>query len=189
MNERVAIIYATSEGHTADIADRVASRLRAAGHEVSLFEAGFPPATLDGFAAVLVAGSVHAGRHDRALVRFASDHRDELAGRTTAFISVSLSAASDDTAAQDQARRYVDDFIASTGWQPSLVSFAGGMLAYTQYGFIKRQLVRQVARAQHLETDTSRDWDHTDWPAIERFIAEFECRLSKPCDQSSKATA
>ena len=44
-----------------------------------------------------------------------------------------------------------------------------GKLAYTQYGFVKRWFMRRIAEREGGPTDTSRDHDLTDWPAVREF--------------------
>jgi menaquinone-dependent protoporphyrinogen IX oxidase len=48
---------------------------------------------LDSFSFALVAASVHAGAHEREVIRFIKKHRDQLERMRTAFISVTLSEA------------------------------------------------------------------------------------------------
>ena len=95
---RILIVYGTTEGHTRDLAGFMAARLAAGGHEVAVRDAaredGFGDSA--GFDAVLVAASLHAGRYQREVVRFARAHRAALNGMPSAFVSVSLSAAGHD---------------------------------------------------------------------------------------------
>ncbi len=188
MPSRVAIIYATSEGHTLEVAGRIGDQLREQSFGVCTFEAGSPPPSLDGYDGVIIAGSVHVGKHDRVLVRYVEDHRDELDAKPNAFVSISMAAATPDTVHTDAAMKCVDTFIEQTGWHPDQVSLTGGMLAYTRYGFIKRKLMRHIAKTDNLETDTSRDWDHTDWAAVAAFTSAFIERLGNE-NQVSSATA
>lgn len=187
MPHRVAIIYATSEGHTLEVAGRIGDQLRAGGYGVCTFEAGSPPPSLEDFDGVIVAGSVHVGKHDRKLIQYVEEHRDKLDAKPNAFVSISMAAATHDATHSEQAMKLVDKFIEQTGWHPDQVSLTGGMLAYTRYGFIKRKLIRHIAKTDNLETDTSRDWDHTDWAAVSAFTADFIERLGND-NQVSSAT-
>lgn len=163
---RVLILYATVEGQTARIAGCVAERLRAAGHGVELRDAagGADPAAHD---AVIVGASVHYGHHPGWLRKALAHSRAALAGRRTAFFSVSLSVNPD----------YARDFLRRVGWQPDLVATFTGALKYRQYAWWKRQLVQVFARMGGHDTDTSRDHEYTDWTSVAHFADAFAGRL------------
>lgn len=54
------------------------------------------------------------------------------------------------------------------GWNPSIVATIAGRLAYTQYGFLKRWIMRAIASREGGATDTTRDHEYTDWTTVER---------------------
>jgi len=92
----VAVLYATREGQTRRIAEHVAATLRAQGllaevQDVKHMPPGF---ALGAHSAAIVAASVHMGRHEREMVAFVKEHREELEALPTAFLSVSLTEAS-----------------------------------------------------------------------------------------------
>lgn len=49
----------------------------------------------------------------------------------------------------------------------------GGALLYTHYGFIKRHMMKKIARDKVLDTDTSRDYVYTQWNGVKHFVEEF----------------
>jgi menaquinone-dependent protoporphyrinogen oxidase len=174
-----AIVYATSEGHTRRIADRLALSLKTRGVVPMLFDvrdaADVAPA---GFAAVVLAASAHRGRHQREMVRYARQNRSQLAAIPNAFISVSLSEAGvENPALSEEERRkhsaavrnMVARFVKDTGWRPRRVLPVAGALCYTRYNFLMRWIMQRIARSARGATDTSRDHDYTDWAALDRF--------------------
>lgn len=62
---RVLILYATTEGHTAKITQRIAQRLQALGHTVETHRVDAVPADLDpgAYDGVIVGSSIHYGHH------------------------------------------------------------------------------------------------------------------------------
>ena len=180
----VLVCYGTTEGQTAAVADRIASVLREEGHEVDV--ADLPtdavPPDYDG---VIVGASVHVGKHQQRVQEFVSGHRDELNAIPTGFFSVSLSAASDDPEARDQASSLVDEFLDETEWSPDLTTTVAGALRYSQYGRIKRILMKFIAGRNAGDTDTSRDYEYTDWGAVEAFAREFEQALVRSDEPSA----
>jgi menaquinone-dependent protoporphyrinogen oxidase len=53
-----------------------------------------------------------------------------------------------------------------------------GRLAYTQYGFVKRQLMKWIARKEGGATDASHDWEYTDWDAVDRFADALAAQVT-----------
>jgi menaquinone-dependent protoporphyrinogen oxidase len=175
----VLIVYGTTDGHTAQVADRLARELRAAGHEVTVHDA----AALDladspaGFDAILVGGSVHLGKHQPALEEFVRAHRDELAAKPSALFSVSMAAAAGPSG-RESANRYVAQLTEKTGWQPRQTATLAGALLYTRYGFLKRLFMKWINRRAGHDTDTSRDFVYTDWNAVDELAHQFARRLA-----------
>lgn len=169
---KLLVTYATTEGHTAEVAQRIADVAASLGHEVEQRPIDATPADLDGFDAALVGASVHFGHHQRAAVHFAMEHREWLNRTPSAFFSVSLTAATPDERHDERAHQQVGRFIEETGWEPHIVGIFGDALAYTRYGFVKRHVMRSIARREHRDTDTSHDFDYTDWAAVEHFATD-----------------
>ena len=180
---RVLILYATSEGHTARVAERVATRLRNKGHRVESQRADASATRLDleRYETVIVGASVHYGRHPGYLRALLREHRLELEARPGAFFSVSLSAAT----TPHRARRYVETFLRQVGWQPQHTAAFGGALQYSRYGALKRLVMIAFAALAGHDTDVSRDYEYTDWDAVDRFADRASgCRFD--LDQSSR---
>lgn len=177
------VYYATSEGQTGQIATRIVETLRGRGHEaVAVDAADVPEPALDAYDAVLVGASIHGGRHQESVVEFVREHREALAAVPTAFFQVSMSSASETKAAD--AAAYVDAFLEETGWNPDRIAQFGGALRFSEMGFLKRLVVKQVVKRGDPDLDISGDGEWTDWGAVEDFaddVAAFvEGRLGVP---------
>jgi menaquinone-dependent protoporphyrinogen oxidase len=175
------------EGQSAKIAARAADDARKAGADAEVVEARRirrrRPPSCD---AVIVVASVHRGRHGRAAERFVRAHREWLSGRRTAFLSVSISAASRRRQAQREARAMLGAFLAATGWTPDLAFPVAGALTYSKYGFFSRRLMRKRAAVEGEPTDTSRDYEFTDWPELDRQMARFLQQVAELRDGESR---
>ena len=180
---RVAIFFATREGHTRRIAARIAADLENSGVPVDVYNvrtAG--PLDWSCYSSACVAASVHGGTHEREMIAFVKKHRAELERLSAAFVSVSLSEAGaedehrpDDRRRQSAAdvQRMIDLFVKTTGWRPARTLAAAGALKYTKYNLLIKFVMKRIARAMGGPTDTSRDYDFTNWPAVDRFAAEI----------------
>lgn len=173
---KVLIPYGTSEGQTAKIAEVIADVIHDAGHEADAVDIKSLSDTVPGgYDAVIVGASIHMGKHDKHVVQFVQKNHDALERLPSAFFSVSLAAHGD----PQEAEGYVDQFEDESGWRPGQIALFGGALLYTHYGFIKRRMMKKIARDKpgHLGLDTSRDYVYTEWDAVKRFAEHFAEKL------------
>jgi len=176
---RIAIVYATREGQTKRIVEYLAGVFRAGEVDAEIFEAKKKPAVdLEAYEAVVVAGSVHIGSHERELIEFVKEHRTALERVPTAFISVSLSQAGAEDGKRTVEQRaqaaknvagVVDKFLRKTRWHPRWTQPVAGALLYTRYNFLIRFIMKRISKKEGGSVDTSRDHEYTDWAALERF--------------------
>ena len=172
---KLLIVYGTTEGQTRKIVQVMRDRLTTSGHGVTLVEAIEPPADLDprAFDAVIVSGSVHVGKYQTAVEEFVRTHAASLAVMRSAFVSVSLSAAGHDEDDVRGLEKVVADFAHRTGWTPSVLHHVAGAFRYTEYDFFKRWALKYIAWRKGAPTDTSRDYELTDWEDLARFADGF----------------
>jgi menaquinone-dependent protoporphyrinogen oxidase len=172
----VPVLYATSEGQTRRIAEHIADMLRDSGLDSRCLEVGSREAAeLDWtrVRAAVLGASLHIGRHQRRALAFARRHADALNACPTAFFSVSLSAGSRNPTEVEAAETLARAFVDTVRWHPRRIACFAGRLAYTQYGLLKRFVMRRIARREGAPTDTGRDYEFTDWAAVSRFARDF----------------
>jgi menaquinone-dependent protoporphyrinogen oxidase len=170
----VLIAFGSTEGQTRKIARHIETKLTAEGHAVTVMDCGETSKTpaLSRFGAVIVAGSVHNKRHQDSVNSFAFVERAHLEAMPGAFISVSLSIIAKDGEAE--ARQYVDDFIAETGWTPKATHLAAGAVRYLEYDFFKEFTVKQlVLEGEAVPDKGTGNPEYTDWAALDAFVGSF----------------
>ena len=168
---RALIAFHTEEGQTEKIADRVADVLRASGMIVAL-ESADAETPVQGYDLVVVGDSIHAVHHSKSLRRFLEDHAAALQAVPTALFQVSLTSANLDDEHTATAHGLVQELLDETGFSPDIVAMFAGALVYTQYGWFKRRVMRAISRREGGDTDMSRDYDYTDWSAVEQFARD-----------------
>jgi len=175
---RILVIFGTTEGHTAKVAERLGGQLRLQGHATDVVEAG-DGTTInpDEYDAVIVAASVHAGAYQREVVRWVSAHAAALNRKPTAFASVCLGVLQHDPGVDRDLRAIVEAFFRSTGWRPLATAIVAGALQYTRYNFVKRWVMKRIARKAGGDTDTTRDYEYTDWADLQSFADRFSHQL------------
>lgn len=182
---KILIVYGTGYGQTERVAQRIATVLNVSGHTVNAVKGDRLPKdlSLGDYDAFIVAASVQYGRHQayiRALVR---EHIVRMNTAPSAFVSVCGAMAGSAPDGARVAQEYVDRFLRETGWRPWAVqSFAGG-LPYRRYGVLVRLMMKFISRRTGRPTDTSRDYDFTDWAMVEQFARELSTLLRFPAHE------
>ena len=197
MNQ-VAVLYATREGQTRRIAEQVAAGLRERGLDAIAADIREARARLDlgACSAVVIAASVHGGRHEREMIGVVKSQRAALQSMPNAFLSVTLSEAGAerrDATAEEHARfvadveKMIHRFVTETGWRPEQVVPVAGALRYSQYNFFVRLIMKRIARQAGGSTDTSRDHEYTDWTALDHFVGSFADEVARRANRAGHA--
>jgi menaquinone-dependent protoporphyrinogen oxidase len=176
----IAAVYATTHGHTAKVAARLAETMAAKDVHVEVVAAGEEALPVVKRAdAVVVVGSVHRGSHQPELSEFVAHHRRLLRDMPSAFVSVSLTAAEDDPELRAETRRMIDEFVEDTGWTPDMQAAVAGAFEFSKYNPFERLIMRLIAREHDIDIDPYADMELTDWKALETFARDFVARARR----------
>jgi menaquinone-dependent protoporphyrinogen oxidase len=77
----------------------------------------------------------------------------------------------------------MEKFFVDTGWRPQRVKPIAGALLYSKYNPLVRFVMKRIARKAGTRTDTSRDYEYTDWVSLDRFIDELAEELTASAPQ------
>lgn len=184
---RLLIVYATSEGHTASIANFMADIAETKGLEVELWDSTTltRPLTNKDWDAAIVGGSVHQGTHQMSLRAFVQNNLKLLRQLPSAFFSVSLSAAVKDDIHQEEALSYVTTFLEDVAWQPLATACFAGAIKHGEYDYFKEMVLRLLARQLGGEMVKASDVSYTDWQGVKTFVEDFLQSLPEPLEQAS----
>ena len=173
-NASALVVYASTHGHTAKIAARIAESMRAEGLDVDLRDVVSADDAKPGrYDIVVVGASLHKEHHQKAIVEWVRAWREVLARQPSVFFSVSLSAAEDSDESRAATQRCIDELCTQTDWTPARTEPIAGCLQYREYDLFTRQLMRLLMKRMGHPTDASHDYDYTDWDAVERFGHEI----------------
>jgi len=115
---------------------------------------------------------VRDGEYQTGIQAFARAHHQRLNAMYSAFLSVSLSAASRDPDDIAKLQQCVRDLAVQTGWKADEVHHVAGALRYTQSAFLRQWALKFIAY-QHGAAYTSGDHELTDWVALGRLVDKF----------------
>ena len=66
----------------------------------------------------------------------------------------------------------LQQFLGECGLRPITTRCIPGALKYTHYDYFKRLVMRLIAKEQGRPTDTTRDYEYTNWVDVEAFVDE-----------------
>jgi len=170
---RILVLYGTTDGHTLKVATAIADTLRAQVGDTDVVNAAVNPPRADGYDAVIVAASVHAGGYQSSLLAWVKENAAALNQRPTAFVSVCLAVLQDDPNVQGQVAETIERFVKTTKWKPTLRKAVAGALLYRKYNWIKRWTMKRIVAKAGGDVDTSRNYEYTDWNDLRAFVAKF----------------
>jgi menaquinone-dependent protoporphyrinogen oxidase len=170
---KVLIAYATTEGQTRKIAEKIANQVRELGHVAELVDIDRKPHNIDvdDFDAVIVAASVHQHDHQDAIEVFAAACRAALNAKPTMFLSVSLSAAFDE--GRGEAQECIARFIEQTGWTPGISLPVAGALRNEEYDYFQQQILEHVVLKNRKVDHPGQNHEFTDWKALADAVEAF----------------
>jgi menaquinone-dependent protoporphyrinogen oxidase len=172
---RILIIYGSEEGQTAKITDHITGFYRSRNHEVDTVFGKTAPDDLkiSDYDGVIIGASIHMGHHAKYMIELAKRHNKELNHELSAFFTVCLTAASCEPKDQATVEQYVEDWITDTDWRPDQIGVFAGAVLYSQYGLVKRFIMKRISKQRTGDTDTSHDYEYTDWESVDDFAESF----------------
>ena len=174
---RTLIIFGTTDGQTAKVARAIGEQLRSRGHDTAVVDAAAVTPNPADYDAIVVAASVHAGGYQRPIVHWVLEHSATLNHMPTAFVSVCLGVLQHDRKVDAELKTIVDAFLHSTSWRPIETKVVAGALRYREYNFLKRWVMKRIVKKAGGDTDTSKDYEYTDWNDLRQFADQFSNRV------------
>ncbi len=168
---RILIIYATSHGHTRQVAQTIADRLRALDFRVQMvaLHRGDTLPDLASFDAFVLGSRVHFGKLDSGLRTFVARNRGRLVDKPSYLFSVGMAAVGTHASPDPVIERWCKLLV----WTPRASAAFGGALMYRSYNPFVRLFMQLMSRRGGHPTDTSRDYVFTDWAAVAMFADDI----------------
>jgi menaquinone-dependent protoporphyrinogen oxidase len=165
----VCIIYATTDGHTRKICERLRELLAPAGHQVSLISIEAAGA-LDWSSCdkIVVGASIRYGRHNPLILDFVNAHVQLLDAKPNAFFSVNIVARKPHRN-RPETNPYLQKFLKRSRWRPAELDVFAGRLDYPRYGLLDRLMIQFIMWLSRGPTDARAVVEFTDWQRVAAF--------------------
>lgn len=174
--KRILVVYGTTYGQTFKIAAYIADVIRTTtGWSADLIDVNTAGnIQFENYTAVIAGASVQASGFQKNFRKFIRTNSSPLNRMPGAFFSVCLGILQTrDSTVQEAERKIVSDLFDETNWRPGAWTIFAGALHYTRYGWFTRQIMKMIAKRAGGATDTSKDYEYTNWNDVRRFVSDF----------------
>ena len=170
---RILVLYGTTNGHTANIAEFVARTLRIRGEKVDVIRAGTSDPSPTDYDGVIVAAPVRGGRYQATVTSWVRKHAAALGDKPSGFLSVCLGVLHPDHEVRREVAGTMGKWLQAAGWVPTFARPVAGALLYTKYNWFMRQIMKRMVAKGGGSTDTTRDHVYTNWHELRRLTEQF----------------
>lgn len=168
MNNRIGVIYATIDGQTLKICNRIIKIFKNKNLDIELFSIDNFNEDLNSFNKLIIGSSIRYGLHHEKIIEFINENKHVLDSKKTAFFSVNLVARKPEknTASTNP---YVVKFFSKNDWRPNIVEVFAGMLDYKKYKIFDRIMIQFIMWITKGPTDKNTKIEYTNWSKVEEF--------------------
>lgn len=168
MSKKTALIYATVDGHTLKICERLQEILLQNDQPVEIIHIDQFNGNLSEFNRIVLGASIRYGVHDKKIIELINTRQQELESKKTAFFSVNLVARKPEKSSPET-NPYVVKFFKKISWRPDIAETFAGMLDYPRYSFFDRTMIRLIMWMTKGPTDPKTIKEYTNWEKVDSF--------------------
>ena len=173
MKVKIGILYATVDGQTLKICNKIKEELQNNNNGVELYSIDDFNEKISSFNTLVIASSIRYGVHHKKIIEFINTNKTELDTIKTAFFSVNLVARKPEKNTPDT-NPYVIKFFKTITWKPTIVEVFAGKLDYKKYPFFDRKMIQFIMWMTKGPTNTNADIEYTNWNSVTKFALEVE---------------
>ncbi|WP_426416703.1 menaquinone-dependent protoporphyrinogen IX dehydrogenase [Aestuariirhabdus sp. LZHN29] len=171
--ESIALLYATQDGQTRRIIERIHGCLKEAGVEVRVLElSGVKSWPLKPGELPVVCSPIRYGQHLHQAREFVRRYAPQLRSQPSAMVSVNLTARKASRSGPEN-NPYLKRFLQRNDWQPRYQAVFAGALEYERYPWWDRLLIRMIMRMTGGPLEGGQRYEFTNWPAVDYFAGQL----------------
>jgi len=172
MTLKVGILYATVDGQTLKICNKLKEELESCNNQVELYSIDNFNENIQDFDKLILGSSIRYGLHHKKIIEFINNYKSQLDTIKTAFFSVNLVARKPEknTATTNP---YVVKFFKTINWTPNIVHVFAGKLDYKKYPYFDRIMIQFIMWMTKGPTDSNTEIEYTNWDKVKKFGGEL----------------
>lgn len=165
----ILIIYATTDGHTHKISQRLQQVIEQQNHQVKIVSINDEAdVDLTLFDKIVVGASIRYGKHSPHVYQFIKRNQLILENKPNAFFSVNVVARKAEKC-QPETNPYLKKFLKQIAWKPKQLAVFAGKIDYPKYSFWDRSIIRLIMWITKGPTDPKTVKEFTNWQQVEAF--------------------
>ena len=166
--KKTAIIFSSTDGHTASICEKILDILKHASMvSLSSIEEA-DSLNLENFDFIIIGASIRYGKHKPNLFKFINKNLEVLNKKQTAFFNVNAVARKDEKNTP-KTNPYLIKFLKKVSWKPTLLDVFAGKISYPKYHFFDKHMIRFIMWMSRGPTNPTKVYEFTDWNRVESF--------------------
>ena len=141
---KILILYASTDGHTKKICNRLQKVIEQLGHQVTLVSVNEEnQIDVQAFDKIVIGASIRYGKHSPKITDFINRNKLLLESKPNAFFSVNIVARKPEKN-QPDTNPYMRKFLKQITWRPRELAVFAGKLEYPKYSFFDRLMIRLI---------------------------------------------
>lgn len=169
VQQKILIIYSTTDGHTIVICKRLQEVVEQHGHQVTIVCIDdWQQVDLAAFDKIVIGASIRYGKHSPKVFDFIKRNQALLDSKPNAFFSVNVVARKPEKN-QPHTNPYLLKFLKRISWKPRQLAVFAGKIDYPRYKFIDRMMIRFIMWITKGPTHPSTVVEFTNWQQVEAF--------------------
>lgn len=166
---KILIIYASTDGQTRKICQRLQQVVEQQIHRVTVVAIeDVAPIDVASFDKIIIGASIRYGKHSPLIVNFIEQNRQLLESKPNAFFSVNVVARKPEKSLPEH-NPYLQKFLRRISWKPGIVAVFAGKIDYPSYRPLDRFMIRLIMWMTKGPTDPNAVIEFTDWQQVEAF--------------------
>lgn len=168
MKVKIGIVYATVDGQTLKICNKLKEELHKNNNLVEIYAIEDFNKEISSFNKLIIGSSIRYGVHHKKIIDFINTNKKQIDTIKTAFFSVNLVARKPEKNTPET-NPYVVKFFKTIHWKPTIVEVFAGKLDYKKYPFFDRIMIQFIMWMTKGPTDKTVEIEYTNWSKVLKF--------------------
>ena len=168
MNPKTLILYSSVDGQTLKICNKIREVFEQYDQKVDFYSINDFNEDLSIYDKIIIGASIRYGVHNKKVIDFINNNKEQLDSVKTVFFSVNLVARKPEKSSPDT-NPYVIKFFKTINWTPTLVGVFAGKLDYKKYPFFDRIMIQLIMWMTKGPTNSDAEIEYTNWDKVTEF--------------------
>ena len=168
MKPKTLILYSSVDGQTLKICNKILDVFEQYDQKIKLYSIDDFNEDISRYDKIIIGASIRYGVHNKKVIDFINNNKEQLDAIKTVFFSVNLVARKPEKSSPDT-NPYVIKFFKTINWTPTLVGVFAGKLDYKKYPFFDRVMIQFIMWMTKGPTNSNAEIEYTNWDRVKAF--------------------